>query len=400
MRRNRSSLYARSRAIGVAASIAAVSCTAETDTDEGLVITTDTIGATEVVRSSGQPVEWGLTEVATIGRLTAEASEPAPDEFGRIGGVLADAERRIYVADQLGHDIRVFDENGRFLFRFGREGGGPGEIRMLQSIAWLGDTLAVLDASNGRLGLFTRDGDWVGHRPFMALTGDVIRLHGTAPGELYMPFYRRSEDAPGLVFVRHLASGPGDTLVVRRNPRATNQNVVCRYEGAVSFYSVEFAPSALNIPAPGVTLATAWTADYRIAFVRSSGDTVRIVERDVPPVSFTDAEWAEQERKYREWLESLPPSRDCNPESLPRPETKAMLRTLTFDDRGRMWVERTTASGFAYDVFDPEGRLIAEMPSPPRDTRHAPFIRGDRIYLVQVDSLDIESVHAFSLDLP
>lgn len=104
-----------------------------------------------------------------------------------------------------------------------------------------------------------------------------------------------------------------------------------------------------------------------------------------------------EEREIRDWLDSLPSGRDCSPGSLPRPEAKAMLRTLTFDDRGRIWVERATPSGYTYDVFDGQGRLIAEMIAPPRNPRHAPFVLGDRVYLVQSDSLGVESVHRFSV---
>lgn len=385
----------------LSAVVVMVGCAAEPGTDGRVVATVDTIGATEVVRNSGTPPEWNLIELAAVGRLGAGGGEPAPDEFGRIAGVVADDGGRIYVADAMAKEIRVFDESGGFLFRFGREGAGPGEIRALQSMAWLGDTLAVLDAGNGRVGLFTRDGDWAGQRPFMALTGPEIRLHGRAYGELYMPFLRRTAEGGNLVFVRHTAAGPTDTLMIRRNPRATDYSVTCTHEPAISFYTADFAPAGLNVPAPGGTIATVWTAEYRIPFVNPHDDTVRVIERDMPPVSFTDAEWAEEKRKYEEWRESLRPSPsigDCEPGTLPRPETREMVRAITFDEQGRTWIERTTPPGVVYDVFDAEGRLIAELPAPPRFTRHVPFIRGNRVYVVQRDSLDIESVHVFAVN--
>ena len=51
-----------------------------------------------------------------------------PYLFTRIGGIAEDARGRLIVADMQSHEIRVFDPEGRFLFRFGGPGEGPGEL--------------------------------------------------------------------------------------------------------------------------------------------------------------------------------------------------------------------------------------------------------------------------------
>lgn len=51
-----------------------------------------------------------------------------PYLFTRIESIAEDASGRLVVADMQSHEIRVFDPEGRFLFRFGGPGEGPGEL--------------------------------------------------------------------------------------------------------------------------------------------------------------------------------------------------------------------------------------------------------------------------------
>jgi hypothetical protein len=47
------------------------------------------------------------------------------------------------------------------------------------------------------------------------------------------------------------------------------------------------------------------------------------------------------------------------------------------------------------DVFDAAGKSIAQMNAPPR--RDRVYVRGNRLYLVATDSLDIQYVKAFQI---
>src|SRR5690242_10273665 len=72
---------------------------------------------------------------------------------------------RIYVSEYGGNDrVSVFDKDHKFLFAFGHFGYGDGEgieFNRPQSIGMMGDRLAVTDACNHRVGVFTLDGKLV-----------------------------------------------------------------------------------------------------------------------------------------------------------------------------------------------------------------------------------------------
>ncbi len=62
-----------------------------------------------------------LSEILRIGSLDGPA-----DAFGLIRGVAFDRARRLYVADYLNHEVRVFVLVGQLLRVIGRHGRGPG----------------------------------------------------------------------------------------------------------------------------------------------------------------------------------------------------------------------------------------------------------------------------------
>jgi hypothetical protein len=373
----------------------------------GATTTVDTIAGVVHVRNAGSPVAWQATEQLTLGWAGLEG---AHDEqaFAAVTGILADRDGRIYVADGRALEIRVFDAAGTLVRRFGGPGAGPGEFRGLQSIAWLGDTLLALDPGNARLGLFTANGEWLDHRPYMALTGSSIRLYSTGPRDVYMPFIGRVGDRRGLVFVRQ-PPAPADTLSgdvgqlgtlasSSLRERASALAVVCTHDGGrgISTYSADLAPDPILVPAPDGLRATAWGADYRIALVNAIGDTVRVVERDVTAGPLSDEEWSAEERRFREFLDRFS-DESCEPRSLPRPAERRLLLGIFFDDVGRMWVERDAGTLRAFDVFAPDGRLLATIDTPVRFDRVPPHVRDDMLYIVVTDSLDVQYVKAFAI---
>jgi hypothetical protein len=354
----------------------------------------DTVAGVLHVRNSGTPQRWSLSEILTLGAVGS--AEPFPQEFGRIVGVVLDEAGLVYVADGEAHEIRVFDDGGALVRAIGREGGGPGEFGALQSIGWLGDRLMTLDPANARIGLLSAEGEWLGQRPYLALTGSAVRIHTTGPGEAYTPGVRLKDDGADRIFVRQTLEGTADTVIVPPSEEATGY-VVCTGENGIGFRRVPFAPRTLEVPAPGVLLVEVWTADYRIAFLDPTGDTTRVVERDLPTLPVTDSVWSADAVAFEEFLAQWPGSR-CEPPRPERPEAMDMIRVVFFDGEGRMWVERREGAGWALDAFGGQGRLLGTVPIPERLERILPWVRGDRLLLVVTDDLDVEYVKVVRIE--
>ncbi len=101
-----------------------------------------------------------LSELFRIGSLDGPG-----DAFGQITGVALGRTNRLYVADDLNHDVRVFDFEGQLVRVIGRQGDGPGEFQSPWTIA-LDDTdsLIVWDQRLARFSIFDPEGAF--HRSF------------------------------------------------------------------------------------------------------------------------------------------------------------------------------------------------------------------------------------------
>lgn len=106
-----------------------------------------------VLRAQGPRARLVLTEVLRLGSELG-----GDDAFGRVTDVELSPTGRIYVADDLGWNVLVFDRSGRLLRRLGRRGQGPGEFERPWYLAVdRYDSLFVWDAALGRISVFGPD---------------------------------------------------------------------------------------------------------------------------------------------------------------------------------------------------------------------------------------------------
>jgi len=324
---------------------------------------------------------WRLEPVKSL-------AGPADTGWTRLSAVVTDAIGNIYVLDEGAAQIRVFDSAGAPLRVIGRRGAGPGEFGPAygMGIGWLGDTLVVLDPGNARLARLSPAGQWIGSWPAKRITGRGVRLHQATLSAVYTPDWRPLDGQAQSLLVRYTASGAGDTLVMPERPKAPPGAIVCPAAGgAIRFFGIPFAPGVLAEPGPGGELVTAGTGMYRIAFLSVRGDTLRTIVREMEPVAVSDSEWTADIDDYTSFR-AKNPTASCDPSSPPRMRVKPVLRNLAFDDAGNLWVEHRSANGDMLDVFDPAGKLIGTMPAPVHDSDVPLYVRGSRLYAIDLDS--------------
>ena len=91
---------------------------------------------------------WTLSPSPT---LTIEEDGTTAKEFSRIVGVARLSNGRIAVANRGSLDIRIFDAQGTYVTRFGRNGSGPGEFQRLEWVGRSGDTAWIYDGGLRRV---------------------------------------------------------------------------------------------------------------------------------------------------------------------------------------------------------------------------------------------------------
>ncbi len=363
-------------------------CASTADTSSGFAVAIDSTGAYPVIRSTGTPPAWSSTLLTTVGSV-----EGGPSEFGRVRSVLLGRNGSLYVADPSYKRLSVFDSLGAFHAQWGRDGGGPGEYRDPYSVAWLHDSLALLDPGNARIGLYAPDGTWLRSWPAQRLTGDQsIRLYRSPPDAFWVYAFRPTANGSEGLFVRYTSEGAADTLLAPRPAPGLIQAAMCnRPDGALSFFQAPFSASMHLLPTPRGERVVAMSTAYRIAFLGAAGDTLRVIERAVEPAPVSDEEWEAGLASWRKFRTDWPTAA-CDRTSFDRVTAKPVLDRLLFDDEGRLWVEVLTASGRQYDVHDPDGRLIATVTGLPPAGSIEPSVVAGRIALVVPDTSGVAFV--------
>jgi hypothetical protein len=336
--------------------------------------------------------------------------------FGGIGTVLADGDGNIYVRDFRANEIVVLDSEGQRVRAIGRRGEGPGEFHALQSIAWYGDTLLALDSQLRRIVAFDREGRVLKTTPWpeRSVGGFPHRLHeggrgAYAVGRINQP---RSPDATtGFLggagtpapIIRYfplnsdLSIGPPlPTLDTIAEPRGFD----C--EGRPGFVGTFDSPlgraGPLRAISPDGRLVRPQYDSYAFDFVTlASGEPAGAVERDYPRRPLTDSEWATATEPFHERARVNGPFK-CDINEL-RPTHHRVVRSVVYDDEGRLWVEAESSDGILMlaALSPDDGRVLAEGPMPARSGAVAPYVRGDRLYVVETDEADVPSVRVYQL---
>lgn len=380
------------------------------ESGDGLATTVDTVGTSVRVANTGDPPTWNLAPVASIGP-DATSAEATPRDFGSVTSVaFGPDEQVVYVADRLNCEISVFGLDGTHLRTFGRCGEGPGEFtEHLYSIAWVGDKLLTYDFAGGRIGEFTGDGEWRGQRQVAGIgTGSPsFALYQTGPDEAYARTLGTDPETGSFTYAFHghaAAGATADTVrpLVSAWESGSGASLRCAGERGtaifVDFFANPYAPRVLEHPGPGGTFYTAVSNEYRVVVTRQS-DTLRTIERALPPEPVSDEEWNALLQQFEAWLEERPGA-SCEPPRLSRPSSKPFMTGLFLDAQGRMWVGAERKGQRHWDLFDPDGRLLARLPARDRKTGPLPAFGARHLATIRQDSLGLDHVDIWRIEPP
>lgn len=346
-----------------------------------------------MIRSAGGAATWHAELIATI---TADSG--VGEAFGSVRSVLLDRDGSVYVVDPSYRQVSVFDSTGALLRRIGRRGTGPGEYTNPYSLAWLGDSLALLDPGIPRVMLVNKAGEWIAQWPYLRFTGgSAVRLYRTPTGFWAMGHRPGPDGRPQSTFARHTANGPVDTIAVHRATYAQGTSATCRLpNGQLDFFNAPFTAVPYVIPDEEGRQYASALSGYRIAVLGSAQDTLFAIERPLRGAPITDAEWDEGNREFAEY-QARERDEHCDRTSFDRAATKAIVQWIFLDPEGQLWVEVLSDEGLSYDVFGPDGRLRATVTGLPTSGGNDPSVTNGRFAVAVADSDEVQRVEIYRL---
>ena len=301
------------------------------------------------VAVKGQPTRIKLTEELSFG------SSANPDEsLSQVSMFVVDGDGSVLALDFKEQKIKVYDKTGKFLRLIGKPGQGPGELGMASGIQLMADgTLVVEDTVNRRLALFKPSGEFIKN---ISMTGSlglvnivlddkgnfVGREMGLSEGNAKMFFEVKKFDSN----LKPLFTLDKTEFTVPIPGSGAKMNIL----DMISGYQID----------PAGNIYYGRNVDYEIKVYSPEGKHFRTIQKEYDRVKVTQAD-------IDEMLERMPstvPGANIK-DMISFPEYFPPYQSFLLDDRGRLYV-RTFTKGkakreYEIDVFDPEGRFIAQF---------------------------------------
>jgi 6-bladed beta-propeller len=185
-----------------ALSTAATLCAASLACREGSTVppsveAVDSAGITIVINrgDAGERARWRTEPALTIGEVNG------PDEyaFGRIADVDVNARGDLYVLDRQARLARVYGPDGRYRYRLGGTGEGPGELSEQVTTIRVdpSDSVAILDYWQRRLNVYAPTGDPARTVPLRLGHQGPYDFHRVGDGRLLVRWFTYNVNADG-----------------------------------------------------------------------------------------------------------------------------------------------------------------------------------------------------------
>jgi hypothetical protein len=360
--------------------------------------------------------------------------------LSRVAQVVFDREENLYVLDAGNHRILVFNPQGKFVRRIGKQGGGPGELMTPVGLAITSaGEVAVTDLGRPAVSLFKKDGTFIRNITFgeefgMPLPVQSTNAHpGGGVAVRTMPVMMRrgapGDIAPGRMTNRkspitwftadnkqtklYEFALPDITPKVSENDAGGGRAVMVRVQ------SEAFAAPTVWGMLPNGLVAASSDVDYKIQLARN-GKVERVIQRPIKARHVTEADKVKEKARRREVMARGAPTmvfssaerRGSGPEQrstrvgapMDKAEIERMLNELTFaeympvlagmyvDPRGRIWVQRAgreVGQDGPIDLIDGSGRYLGTVNG--QKLPAAVSLTGRAAY-VERDDMDVEKV--------
>jgi hypothetical protein len=380
----------RPKLVVLALAVAVAACTSGQDTKAGDATARTTPQVVENERPRWEAGrEWTVPAQPSLDIGSDAAREY---QFAGIRGAVRLSNGRLVVGDAGSSEVRLYDPQGRFISAAGRSGGGPEEFRRMgELVAAAGDSVIVFDAATRRVSVLAPNGAFARSVTPAAATLGADLAGVLENGSFVFGIPRPVPPREGL--------SRDSVVYVLVSPDGSETDTLGVAPGGQQFQGISgsrvqrmtnpFGPAAASTASGNRVLVSA-TDSYEIREYAPNGNATRLIRRQVTPQPFTNAH-------YRQVADQFPQLADALA-AIPRPSHVPAFSLLMADRQDHLWVQDYPSPGatsVSWTVFDPRGVMLGQVALPanfrPTD------IGRDYVLGVWADDLGVEHVRLYPL---
>ncbi|MEX2483986.1 MAG: 6-bladed beta-propeller, partial [Brumimicrobium sp.] len=307
--------------------------------------------------------------------------------LGRTAGIVVDNDGRVYVGDQHANTVHVFDSDGSYFRRIGRQGEGPGEFLNIWDIQ-IGDKFLHVQCNlQGVVHAYSFDNFELSHTTSLLFGPDKIdELLGWSPNiafikndetylvQFYRPIFEVSDENRSQRL--YTVSSEGDI----------NSDLLLEMHWGGEYLTDINIPTVLVVPYGRTTLLavseesfyTLWTEDLVVKKYDSHGNYISAFYHPV----------RKKELRRDEVMKQINISNDQQRHLFRNstlPETWPTVQHFLLDDEKRFWISTIIDDQNNYEwwFLKETGELIDRFIWPKE--KEIQFVKNGKIYVLETD---------------
>lgn len=323
---------------------------------EGQKITT--VDGVKIIQNDKKPAPLlGAPKDLKLELETVIGQSDDPDKaFSQLSSFVVNEEGILYALDFKEQRIKVFGPDGQFVLSFGEQGQGPGELQMPAGIHLApGDELAVDDALGKKMVYFTKEGKYIRENSYatrlalvnllMDSSGNFVGREMTMEGQEMFFEIKKFDNEMNALFTIDKIGFPV--------PLPGSGNKINMMD-MISIYQFDRSGN----------IYYGRNREYEINVYDPEGERFKSIRKEYQPQKIS-------EEDKEEMLSRLDSFQNMGPINLREmfefPRMFPPFQQFTLDEKGRMivrtWEKGKGEDEFVNDIFDPEGRYIAQITS-------------------------------------
>jgi hypothetical protein len=299
----------------------------------------------------------GSPSKLTMELQTVIGESDDPDKaFSQLSSFVVDDKGTVFALDFKEQKIKVFDNEGQFVRALGKKGQGPGELQMPAGIHLSpGNELAVDDALGKKIVYFTKEGKYIRENSYatrLALVNLLMDPRGN--------FVGREMKFEGQEMFFEI--GKFDNEI---NPLFTLDKIgfPVPLTGSGNKINLMDMISIYQFDSSG-NIYYGRNRDYEIDVYTPEGKLVKSIRKEYQPQKISEAD----KEKILSGLDSFQNMGPINlREMFEFPKMFPPFQLFTLDEKEhiivRTWEKGKEEDAYVHDIFDSEGRFIAQFTS-------------------------------------